>query len=98
MSVVDLSAHLNKASTKEEVSQAFRDAANGDLNGILDVEDESLVSTDFNHNPYSAIIDFPMISVVDQTSVKILACYDNEWAFSNRLAEIINNIWELENE
>ena len=98
MCLLSIFRHLNKASTKEEVSQAFRDAANGDLNGILDVEDESLVSTDFNHNPYSAIIDFPMLSVVDQTSVKILAWYDNEWAFSNRLAEIINNMWELENE
>ena len=99
VSLVDLTARVKKEVTKEAVEQAFRVAADNhtDLDNIVDYEWRSLVSVDFNHNKFSAIVDFPSLMVVDKSLVKILAWYDNEWGFSNRVAELVFDLWKLDN-
>ena len=62
-------------------------AANGALKGILDYNDEPLVSIDFNHNPASSTVDAALTKVIDGTLVKVCAWYDNEWGFSNRMLD-----------
>ena len=99
VSLVDLTARVKKEVTKEQVEQAFRDAAdkpNG-LDGIVDYEWRSLVSVDFNHNKVSATVDFPSLMVVDKSLVKILAWYDNEWGYANRIAELVFDLWKIDN-
>jgi glyceraldehyde 3-phosphate dehydrogenase len=89
VSVVDLAALLDKKTSKEEVNQAFLDAANGSLKGIMQYVDEPLVSIDFRGNPYSSIIDSPYTSVMDGDFVKVLAWYDNEWGYSSRCVDLL---------
>ena len=99
VSLVDLTARVKQETSKEKVEQAFRDAADkpNELDGIVDYEWRSLVSIDFNHNKFSATVDFPSLMVVDKSLVKILAWYDNEWGFSNRVAELVFDVWALDN-
>ena len=92
VSVVDLTAELEKPATVEQVNEAFREAAAGPLKNILDVTDEELVSTDFNGNPHSSIVDLPSTAVVDGTMVKVLAWYDNEFGYSSRVRDLIRYI------
>jgi glyceraldehyde 3-phosphate dehydrogenase len=89
VSVVDLVAELERAATVEAVNDAFREAAAGPLRGILDATDEELVSTDFNGNPHSSIVDLPSTALVDGSLIKILAWYDNEWGYSCRLRDLV---------
>ncbi len=89
VSVVDLTVELGKPVTAEQVNEAFRAAATGNLKGILDATDEELVSVDFNGNPHSSIVDLPSTSVVDGNLVKVLAWYDNEWGYSCRVRDLI---------
>ena len=89
VSVVDLTAELGKSTTAAAVNDAFRAAAGGKLRGILDATDEELVSVDFNGNPHSSIVDLPSTAVIDGTMVKVLAWYDNEWGYSNRVKDLI---------
>lgn len=88
VSLVDLTVELTKSVTKEEINQAMQDAANGPLKGILHYVDVPLVSSDFNHTPYSSIFDAPSTMVVGEKLVKVLSWYDNEWGFSNRMKEL----------
>lgn len=88
VSVVDFVADLKKKVTVEEVNEAFRKAANGELKGILEYCDQPLVSSDFKGNPASAIFDALSTMVVDANLVKVLAWYDNEWGYSCRLADL----------
>ena len=92
VSVVDLVAELAKPVTPQTVNEAFREAAAGRLKGILDATDEELVSTDFNGNPHSSIVDLPSTAVVDGTCLKVLAWYDNEWGYSSRVRDLIRFI------
>jgi glyceraldehyde 3-phosphate dehydrogenase len=92
VSVVDLTAELERPATAQQVNEAFREAAAGPLKNILDVTDEELVSTDFNGNPHSSIIDVPSTAVVDDTMVKVLAWYDNEFGYSSRVRDLIRFI------
>ena len=78
VSLVDLVAETEKVVTAEEVNNALRKAAEGEMQGILGVCDEPLVSVDFNGNPLSSIVDALSTSVIDGTMVKVLAWYDNE--------------------
>ncbi len=87
-SLIDFVVEVKKSTTEEEVREAFIKAAEGELKGILAVTDEPLVSTDYIKNPYSATVDLPFLKVVDGTLIKVLAWYDNEWGYSNRLAEL----------
>src|SRR5436309_14566621 len=77
VSVVDLVAELDKPATPQTVNDAFREAAAGSLRGILDATDEELVSSDFNGNPHSSIVDLPSTAFVDGNLIKVLAWYDN---------------------
>jgi glyceraldehyde 3-phosphate dehydrogenase len=88
VSVVDFVADLNKKVSAEEVNDAFRKAADGDLKGILEYCDEPLVSSDFKGNPASAIFDAPSTMVIDGNFIKVLAWYDNEWGYACRLADL----------
>ena len=88
VSVVDFVADLNKEVTVEQVNQAFRAAAEGPLNGILEYCEEELVSIDFKGNPASSIFDAPSTMVIGGNMVKVLAWYDNEWGYSCRLADL----------
>jgi glyceraldehyde 3-phosphate dehydrogenase len=92
VSVVDLTAELEKPATVEAVNEAFREAAAGPLKGILDATDEELVSCDFNGNPHSSIVDLPSTALVDGTMIKVLAWYDNEYGYSCRVRDLIRFI------
>jgi glyceraldehyde 3-phosphate dehydrogenase len=92
VSVVDLVALLKKKTNDKEVNGAFRKAAEGKLQGILQYTEEPLVSVDFLANPHSAIVDGLSTKVIDENLVKVLAWYDNEWGYSCRLAELIKFI------
>ena len=88
VSVVDFVADLNKEVSTEEVNSAFQRVAEGELKGILEYCDEPLVSTDFKGNPASCVFDALSTMVIDGNMVKVLAWYDNEWAYSCRLADL----------
>ena len=88
VSVVDLVAELETETTVEAVNEAFRQAASGSLAGILDLCDEPLVSVDFTGNPHSSIVDGLSTNVVKGGLVKVLAWYDNEWGYSQRVADL----------
>ncbi|MBI4561935.1 MAG: type I glyceraldehyde-3-phosphate dehydrogenase [Candidatus Rokubacteria bacterium] len=89
VSVVDLVVDLERPGTVEAVNDAFRTAARGALKGILDATDEELVSVDFTGNPHSAIVDLPATALVDESLLKVLAWYDNEWGYSCRIRDLI---------
>jgi glyceraldehyde 3-phosphate dehydrogenase len=90
VSLVDLVVDLKQEVTVDEVNQAFMDAANGELKGILDFTTEPLVSIDFNTNPHSAIVDGLSTMVMEGRKVKVLAWYDNEWGYSCRVVDLAN--------
>lgn len=94
VSIVDLTARLTKSLTLEELTDAYRIASEGELKDILGYEWRSLVSSDFNGNPLSAIIDFPTLQIVDEKLVKVLAWYDNETGYSTRTAELVHEVYE----
>jgi glyceraldehyde 3-phosphate dehydrogenase len=87
VSVVDLKFIAKRATTKDEINAAIKAAAEGPLKGILDYTTEKLVSSDFNHDPHSSIFHMDQTKVMDGTMVSILSWYDNEWGFSNRMAD-----------
>jgi len=89
VSIVDLTAVLEKNATKEEINAAFKTAAEGPLKGILEYTEDPIVSTDVNHSTYSAVFDAPSTMVVGGNLAKVLAWYDNEWGFSCRMVELI---------
>lgn len=87
VSVVDLTFEAARATSVEEINASITAAANGPLKGVLGVTDEKLVSSDFNHDPHSSIFATDQTKVMDGTMVRILTWYDNEWGFSNRMAD-----------
>ncbi len=91
-SVVDLVAELDGSTTKEAMDAAFRSAAEGPLKGVLEYSEDALVSTDIVGNPHSSIYDAGMSSIMDGNLVKVLAWYDNEWGFSNRVIDLIRYV------
>jgi glyceraldehyde 3-phosphate dehydrogenase len=92
VSIVDLTAELEKTVTVDQVNDAFRNAANGALKGILDASEEPLVSIDYTGNPHSSIVDLLSTFVVDERMVKVMAWYDNEWGYSVRCVELAEYI------
>jgi len=92
VSIVDLTAVLEKSVTKEEVNAKFKKAAEGELKGILEYTEDPIVSVDINHSTYSAVVDGPCTMIVGGNLVKVLAWYDNEWGFSCRMVELIELI------
>lgn len=89
VSLVDLTFHTEKATSADEINQVVRDASNGPLKGILAYSDEQLVSIDFNGDAHSSIVDTTFTRSVDPHMHKILAWYDNEWGYSNRVLDLI---------
>jgi len=92
VSLVDLVVETEKPTTVDEVNAALRAAAEGELKGVLGFCDEPLVSTDFNGNALSSIVDGSSTSVMDRTMVKVLSWYDNEWGYSCRVRDLIKYI------
>lgn len=87
VSVVDLTFNASRATSVEEINNAIRAAADGELKGILGYTDEPLVSSDFNHDSHSSIFHMDQTKVMDGTMCRILTWYDNEWGFSNRMSD-----------
>lgn len=94
VSVVDLAVLLKKKTNAEEINQAFLAASQGELKGILDYSEEPLVSKDYNGNSYSSIIDGLSTMLIDGNLAKIIAWYDNEWAYSCRIIDLAKYIWK----
>jgi glyceraldehyde 3-phosphate dehydrogenase len=92
VSLVDLSFESEKPTSVDEINQALRDAANGELKGILDYSDEQLVSIDFNHNAHSSIVDTTFTRSVGPNMHKVLSWYDNEWGYSNRILDLVRHV------
>ena len=88
VSLVDLNCLLKTEVSAEVINDALRDAANGALKGILAVNEEPLVSVDFNHHPASSIVDLGQTRTMGRQA-KLLSWYDNEWGFSNRLLDVL---------
>jgi glyceraldehyde 3-phosphate dehydrogenase len=95
VSLVDLTVRLGASTDRDEVLAAFRVATSGPMAGILEVEERGLVSADFNHYGHSAIIDAATV-MVRGDEAKVLAWYDNEWAYALRLAELVHDLWSRE--
>ncbi len=92
VSVVDFVANVRKEASRESVNEAFKQAAAGPLNGILDYTEEPLVSTDFRGDSHSSIVDGLSTMVLGGNMVKVIAWYDNEWGYSCRIADLADFI------
>jgi glyceraldehyde 3-phosphate dehydrogenase len=98
-SLVDLTVETREPTTAEEINELVRMRADrGGLRGILRYSEAPLVSTDIVKSPYSAIFDAPLTTVVDGTQVKVVAWYDNEWGYSNRLIELAQIVFAPDRE
>ena len=95
VSLVDLVVDLKREVTVNEINQAFKAAAEGSMSGIIEYCTEPLVSTDFNTNPHSAILDSLSTMVIGANKVKVLAWYDNEWGYSCRVVELVKHVAHL---
>jgi glyceraldehyde 3-phosphate dehydrogenase len=87
-SLTDFVFEAEREVTEDEINQLLEQAANDDLKGILEFETRPLVSADFTNNPHSSIVDAPSTMIIDNSLVKIVAWYDNEWGYVNRMIDI----------
>ncbi len=87
VSVIDFKFVAKRETTPDEINAAMKAAAAGNLDGVLTYTDQPNVSSDFNHNPYSSVFHLDQTKVMDGTLVRVLSWYDNEWGFSNRMAD-----------
>ena len=92
VSMVDLNVVVSKKTTVEEVRALFKSYANGSMRGILEIDERYRVSQDFVGSPFSATVADDLIQVIDGDLIKIMAWYDNEWGYSNRLIEMAHYI------
>lgn len=95
-SVVDLTVELNRGVTKEEVNEAVRRASESDLKGILQYQEDPVVSSDIIGNSHSSIFDPALTQVMEGTLVKTIAWYDNEWGYSSRVEDLIEKLAALD--
>jgi glyceraldehyde 3-phosphate dehydrogenase len=91
-SVVDLTFEAERETSVDELNDAFRDASEGPLAGILKYTEDPIVSTDIVSDPHSSIVDGLLTSVIDGTMVKVVSWYDNEWGYSNRCVDILQRL------
>jgi glyceraldehyde 3-phosphate dehydrogenase len=92
-SVIDLTFEAERATNVDEVNGAVQAAADkGDLEGILTYTEDPIVSSDIIENPYSSIVDGLLTSVIDDTLVKVVSWYDNEWGYSNRIVDLVQRV------
>jgi glyceraldehyde 3-phosphate dehydrogenase len=96
VSVVDLTVKLAREASYDEVVAALREAADGPLRGILAVNDEEVVSSDFIHDSHSCIFDVRAGISLNSTFMKLIGWYDNEWGFSNRMVELAHHMAEVD--
>jgi glyceraldehyde 3-phosphate dehydrogenase len=96
VSVVDLTVRLQKAAKYEEIVAALKEAANGELKGIMAVTDEEVVSSDFIHDKHSCIFDIKAGIQLNDNFVKLVAWYDNEWGYSNRLVDLVAHMHKVD--
>ncbi len=89
VSVVDLTFTSEKPVTKEAINEALKSAADGPMKGILGLENNELVSSDFKGNPLSSIVDSPLTKTVGSHMAKVISWYDNEWGYSNRVKDLV---------
>jgi glyceraldehyde 3-phosphate dehydrogenase len=89
VSMIDLTVELESDATPADVNTAFRAAAQGPLQGILQYSEDPVVSVDMNGNPHSSIVDAPLTTGLDKRMVKVIAWYDNEWGYSCRIRDLI---------
>jgi glyceraldehyde 3-phosphate dehydrogenase len=89
VSVVDLTFTSEKPVTKEAINEALKAAADGPMKGILGLENNELVSSDFKGNPLSSIVDSPLTKTVGSNLAKVISWYDNEWGYSNRVKDLV---------
>ena len=87
VSVVDFKFNASRSTSVDEINNIMKESANGELNNILGFTDEPLVSSDFNHDSRSSIFHMDQTKVMDNTFVRVLSWYDNEWGFSNRMSD-----------
>ena len=95
VSLIELVFCTKKDLSAQKINKSFVEASKKSLKGILDVTKEKLVSVDFNHNPYSAIIDASLTNTIGKNMGKISAWYDNEWGFSNRMCDLAKYIHKI---
>ena len=93
VSSVDLTAQLGKKTSKDELNEAFRKAANSNLKGLLMVDDDERVSSDFIGSSYGAVVASDLTQVICDDFVKVIAWYDNEWGYSSRLVDMA--VWVM---
>jgi glyceraldehyde 3-phosphate dehydrogenase len=91
-SVVDLTIEANRETSVEEVNAALKAAADGPMRGLLEYTEDSIVSSDIVKNPASSILDSQLTVVMDGTMVKVVAWYDNEWGYSNRVSDLVQRL------
>ena len=94
-SITDFTCNLKQSTSVEEINKLFKEAANGDLKGILEYNEDPIVSSDIVGNTHSCIFDAPLTMVMDGTSVKVVGWYDNEMGYSSRLADLMEKVANL---
>ena len=95
VSMIYLKCVLAKSVTEADVNSAMQEAANGDLKGVLAINELPLVSIDFNHNPASSTFDTTQTKVIENNFLRVLSWYDNEWGFSNRMLDTLAAMGKL---
>jgi glyceraldehyde 3-phosphate dehydrogenase len=95
VSMIDFTCEVSKDTTAEQVNGYFKEAAHGALRGVLNVSSVPLVSIDYNRNPHSAVVDLLETQVIDKRCVRVVAWYDNEWAFSLRMLDVARYLGAL---
>jgi len=88
VSMVDLAFQPQLQTTAEDLNAAVKSAADGHMKGVLRYTEQALVSSDLNHDPHSAIFAAPLTKVLDGNLVRVVAWYDNEWGFANRMIDV----------
>jgi len=91
-SVIDLTFEADRETSPDEINAAMKEAADGSLKGVLAYTEDPIVSSDIERSPASAIFDSELTAVIDGTLVKVVAWYDNEWGYSNRVVDLVQRI------
>lgn len=97
VSVLDLTCTLNTPATYDEIVEAVKAACNGELKGIMDYTEDAVVSSDFIHDPHTSIFDVKAGIALTDTFVKLVAWYDNEWGYSNKVLDLVSHMYEVDN-
>ena len=97
VSVVDLTCNLEKPATYDEIVEAVKESCHGELKGIMDYTEDAVVSSDFIHDPHTSIFDVKAGIQLTDTFVKLVAWYDNEWGYSNKVLDLVSHMYDVDN-